>query len=96
MEIYIDNGLVYYTRVYNKLFLIISNVFPLFKLALYFIKIFTKHIKISYTKRNLAGLIFENKDTNKTINNPIKKIKIHAKIDVSQEEKDINNINNFK
>ena len=62
MEIYMDYGLVYYTRTYNKLFLIISNVFPLFKLALYFIKRFTQHIKMSYTKRNLAGLIFEKKE----------------------------------
>ena len=104
MEIYMDYGLVYYTRAYNKLFLIISNVFPLFKLALYFIKRFTQHIKMSYTKRNLAGLIFEKKDIstlsllqskkiNNNINNPIKKIKIHAKIDVSQNEKDNNIIN---
>ena len=61
MEIYMDYGLVYYTRKYNKVFYIISNVFPLFKLALYFIKKFTQHIKISITKRKLAGLIFEDK-----------------------------------
>ena len=104
MEIYIDYGLVYYTRTYNNIFLIISNVFPLFKLALYFIKRFTQHIKMSYTKRNLAGLIFEKKnistlsllklkEMDKNINNPKKKIKIQEKIDISQDEKENNNKN---
>ena len=61
LEIYLDYGLIYYTRTYNKLFIIISNTFPLFRLALYFIKKFTQHIKMSFTKRKLASLIFENK-----------------------------------
>ena len=61
LDIYMDNGLVYYTREYKKLFMIISNVFPLFRFVLYFIKKFTKHVKMSLTKRNLIGLIFENK-----------------------------------
>ena len=65
MEIYLDYGLVYYTRTYNKIFNIISNVFPLFQLALYFIKKFTQHIKISFTKRELTELVFENKSTSK-------------------------------
>jgi hypothetical protein len=41
--------------------MIFSNVFPLFRFILYFIKKFTEHIKISITKRNLIELIFENK-----------------------------------
>ena len=61
LEIYLDYGLIYYTRTYNKLFIIISNTFPLFRFALYFIKKFTQHIKMSFTKRKLASLIFENK-----------------------------------
>jgi hypothetical protein len=56
-----DIGLVYYTGEYKKLFMIISNVFPLFRFVLYFIKSFTKHVKMSLTKRNLIELIFENK-----------------------------------
>ena len=59
--IYMDLGLIYYTREYKKIFLIISDVFPLFRLVLYFIKCFTEHAKMSLTKRNLVGLIFENK-----------------------------------
>ena len=59
LNIYMDNGFVYYTRSYNKLFLIFSNVFPLFKFLLYFMKNFTQHIKMSLTKRKLASLVFE-------------------------------------
>ena len=67
MEIYLDYGLVYYTRTYNKIIFILSNVFPLFRLVLYFIKKFTQHIKISLTKRDLAGLIFVNKSIQKSL-----------------------------
>ena len=108
MEIFMDYGLVYYTRTYNKIFSILSNVFPLFKLALYFIKSFTQHIKMSFTKRKLAGLIFENKNLsnlsllklmniNENKNNPIKKLKIATTINVSHNDllNDINNNNNI-
>ena len=65
MEIFMDYGLIYYTRTYNKIFYIISNVFPLFKFVLFILKKFTQHIKLSVTKRDLAGLIFEKKSTSK-------------------------------
>ena len=60
MDIYMDNGLVYYTRTYKKIILIISDIFPIFRFVLYFIKKFTQHVKMSVTKQRLAGLIFEN------------------------------------
>ena len=62
LNIYMDNGFVYYTRTYKKLFLIFSDVFPLFKFLLYFMKNFTQHIKMSLTKGKLASLIFECKE----------------------------------
>ena len=62
LDIFMDNGFIYYTRSYKKLILIISNVFPIFRLLLYFFKKFTQHVKMSSTKRNLAGLIFEIKE----------------------------------
>jgi hypothetical protein len=65
LEIYLDDGLIYYTRKYKNIFLIISNVFPIFKFVLYFFKKFSQHVKISIIKRRLAGLIFENKDQEK-------------------------------
>ena len=62
LDIFMDNGFIYYTRSYKKLFLIISNVFPIFKFLFYFFKKFTQHVKISSTKRKLAGLVFEIKE----------------------------------
>ena len=43
----------------------LANVFPLFKTALYIITKFTQHVKMSFIKRKLAGLIFENKEKSK-------------------------------
>jgi hypothetical protein len=65
LDIFMDNGFIYYTRSYKKIILIISNVFPIFKFLLYFMKKFTQHAKMSSTKRKLAGLIFEYKKIKK-------------------------------
>jgi hypothetical protein len=56
-----DDGSVYYTRSFRKIFLIISNAFPIFRFILFFLKKFTQHVKMSWTKRKLTGLIFENR-----------------------------------
>ena len=61
LNIYMDDGLVYYTRTYKKIFLIISNVFPIFRFILYFFKKLTQNIKKSLTKINLINIIFEKK-----------------------------------
>ena len=65
MEIFLDDGLIYYTIKYKNIFLIISNVFPIFRFVLYFFKKFSQHCKMSIIKRRLAGLIFENKEQGK-------------------------------
>ena len=52
--------MVYYTRSYKKLFLIIADFFPILKLMLFILKKCTQHIKISFSKRNLASLLFDN------------------------------------
>ena len=41
---------------------IMKNYYDFYKLDIFFIKNFTKQIKMSLTKRKLAGLIFENKE----------------------------------
>ena len=61
LNIYMDDGLVYYTRTFKKFILIISEFFPIFRLLLYLLKKFTQHIKMTLTKRKLIELIFENK-----------------------------------
>ena len=60
LDIYMDQGMIYYKRSYKKLFLIISDFFPILRLLLLIIKKFTTHIKMSVSKRQLAGLLFEN------------------------------------
>jgi hypothetical protein len=62
LNIYMDNGFIYYTRSYKKIFLIISNLFPVFRILLYLMKKFTQHIKKSIIKRKLAGIFFEYKE----------------------------------
>ena len=62
LNIYMDNGFIYYTRSYNKIFPIISNVFPIFKILLFFIKKITQYLKMSMIKRKLAGVFFELKE----------------------------------
>ena len=98
LDIFMDNGFIYYTRSYKKLFLIISNVFPIFRLLLYFFKKFTQHIKMSSTKRKLAGLIFEIKEVGSTNLFPgrIAEIKKDNKISSEYQlsSSKINSINN--
>ena len=60
LNIYMDDGHVYYTRTFKKIFLIIANIFPLFNFGLFVMKGFTQYVKMSFTKRKLTGLIFEN------------------------------------
>ena len=60
LNIYMDDGFVYYTRTFKKIFIILSNIFPLFKFGLYIMKHFTQYVKMSFTKRKLTGFIFEN------------------------------------
>ena len=75
LNIYMDEGYIYYTRTYKKVFLIIANVIPLIRIVLYFFNKVTQHIKMSFVKRKLAGLIFENKE--KTKNSLIKLIRLN-------------------
>ena len=63
LNIYMDNGYIFYTRTYKKIILIISDVFPILRFILYIIKKFTQHVKRTLIKRKLSGLIFENNET---------------------------------
>ena len=93
LNIYMDNGFIYYTRSYKKIFLIISNVFPIFRFLLYFIKKITQHIKMAIIKRKLAGVFFESKEIKsknkikKRIEDPEKNIKKDLFIDKLEEPK---------
>ena len=95
-----DEGYIYYTRTYKKLFLIIANVIPLIRIVLYFFNKVTQHIKMSFVKRKLAGLIFENKEKTKNSlikltrlnnNNFTTNKKIIIKSKVKKKNQNINN-----
>ena len=65
LDIYMDQGMVYYNRSYKKLFLIFSDLFPIIKVLLFVFKRITQHFKKSTTKRNLVSLLFENVSSKK-------------------------------
>ncbi len=110
LNIYMDDGCVYYTRTFRKIFLIISNAFPIFRFVLFFLKKFTQHVKMSLTKRKLTGLIFENrrikqkkiylkKKSDGLVQNPYivkKPINITNKSDQDLNKKDNNNNNDYQ
>ena len=93
LNIYMDNGFIYYTRSYNKIFPIISNVFPIFRLLLYFIKKITQYLKMSMIKRKLAGVFFELKEIipEKAIKNKIEGIHKNNIIDLGIAKESRNN-----
>ena len=68
LNIYMDDGLVYYTRSFKKLFVILSDLFPIFRLLLFLMKKITQHIKMTLTKRKLIELIFESRINSKKSN----------------------------
>ena len=99
LNIYMDEGYIYYTRTYKKLFLIIANVIPLIRIVLYFFNKVTQHIKMSFVKRKLAGLIFENKEKSKCsliklrrVNN--NNLSMNKKIIIKKKDKKKNKIIN--
>ena len=59
LEIYMDSGIIHYSRSYKKLFAMISDIFPFFNLIFYVFRYFIYYIKISLIKRNLAEFVFE-------------------------------------
>ena len=107
LNIYMDDGMLIYTRSFQKLFIMISNVFPWLRILFYFMKKNTQHIKMSITKRKLMELIFENQKTLKykkflklkdLNSNNNKNSKINTISNKSENEliKDKTNNNNFK
>lgn len=60
LVIYMDQGYIFYTRKYKKIFSIISDVFPILNLLLYLFKRVTRRIKLTFTKKKSAEMLFEN------------------------------------
>ena len=60
LDIYMDQGYIFYTRSYRKIFEIISNIFPIINVLLIIFDKFTVWIKSAFTRQSLVELIFEN------------------------------------
>jgi hypothetical protein len=60
LVIYMDQGYKYYTRSYKKLFPIFSDIFPILNFLFIIFKKITGGVKLTFTKRNAAELLFEN------------------------------------
>ena len=59
LDIYMDPGIILYSRSFKKIFELISDVFPFFTLIFYLFRYCTYYIKISLIKRKLAEYLFE-------------------------------------
>ena len=58
LDIFMDNGFIYYTRSYKRLIMIISNVFPIMQM------LYKSRLKMNFSKNYLnsfLNFIFNNK-----------------------------------
>ena len=60
LVVYMDQGYVHYTRRYKNIFYIFSEILPLINVLLIILKRFTRFIKMSVARKNIAECIFEN------------------------------------
>ena len=60
LVIYMDQGYIYYTRSYKKVFSILSDIFPILNFLLLIFKRFTRIVKLAFAKKSTAELLFEN------------------------------------
>ena len=60
LVIYMDQGYIYYTRSYRKVFSILSDIFPILNFLLLVFKRFTRIVKLTFAKKSTAELLFEN------------------------------------
>ena len=55
-----DQGIIYYSRSYKKVFAILSDVFPILNFLLLVFKKFTRIVKLTFAKKYTSELLFEN------------------------------------
>ena len=59
LDIYMDQGCIYYTRSYRKIFEIFSNVFPVLNVLLIVFEKMTIWIKSVFANKEIANILFE-------------------------------------
>ena len=60
LDIYMDQGHIYYTRSFKKIFDIFSNIFPVLNILLIAFEKITIIIKFAFAKKSIVELLFEN------------------------------------
>ena len=68
LDIYMDQGYIYYTRSFRKIFTIFSNVFPILNILLIVFEKITVWIKLAFAKQSIVEILFENSKIYKTQN----------------------------
>ena len=111
LVIYMDQGYIYYTRCYKKVFAILSDIFPILNFLLLVFKRFTRIVKLTFAKKSTAELLFENPQytgigspkrhffkneyTKKERDNEVKTITIKKQSNFRDTKNILNNNNNF-
>ena len=90
LVIYMDQGYIYYTRTYKKLFSILGDVFPILNCLLLFFKKFTNLVKLTFVKKSTSEILFEN--TNFQTNIPKRNNFLIPNIFKKERKSDKNNI----
>ena len=68
LDIYMDQGHIYYSRSYRKIFETLSNVFPLLNILLIIFEKFTIWVKSSFARQSIVEIVFESSKNFKTKN----------------------------
>ena len=73
LSIFLDNGRILYMRRYNKIYTIISNVFPIFNMIFFLFDYLVYMVKTIMTEKYLSELFFQRIKEDKQINFKLKK-----------------------
>ena len=66
LDIYMEQGYIYYTRSFRKIFNIFSDVFPILNILLIVFEKITLWVKSAFAKQAIVEILFENTKTYKT------------------------------
>ena len=94
LSIFLDSGRILYMRRYNKIYTVISNVFPIFNVIFFIFDYFTYMVKTIMTEKYLSELFFQRINEDEQINTNKDKRKSNGlffhKYKLNLSKKDIN------
>ena len=99
LDIYMDQGRIYYTRSFKKMFEIISDIFPVLNILILLFEKITKVIKFAFAKKSIVELLFENDKNNNNHNTKIRHKFVGRNINYNESMnhfKDKLEVHNFK